>query len=202
RPEKAQTAKKRLEGSGNDPVVYSGGSEDWKKVCESDDVDLIYIATPWDLHVPMALYAMEQGKHVAIEVPAAVTLDECWQMVETSERTKKHCMMLENCCYDFFELLTLNMARQGYFGEIVHTEGAYIHQLVDLNFSKEGYWDMWRLKENFRDGNLYPTHGLGPVCQIMNVNRGDQVDYLVAVSTNDLTVGSKAKELAAADDFF
>lgn len=202
RPEKAEKARKTCQEHGHSPAVYSGGADEWKKVCDAADVDLIYISTPWDLHTPMAVYAMEQGKHVAIEVPAAVTLEECWQLVETSERTRKHCMMLENCCYDFFELLTLNMARQGYFGEIVHTEGAYIHELVDLNFSKNGYYDMWRLKENYRDGNLYPTHGLGPVCQIMNINRGDQMDYLVSVSTNDFTMGARARELAAKDDFY
>src|SRR5256885_12924884 len=99
---------------------------------------------------------MKRGKSVAMEVPAVTTIEECWQLVETSERTRKHCMILENCCYDFFELLTLNMARQGFFGDIVHGEGAYIHDLMDLNFSKTYYYDMWRLKENLRNGNIYP----------------------------------------------
>jgi predicted dehydrogenase len=151
----------------------------------------------------MALYAMEHGKHAFVEVPAAVTLDQCWQLVETSERTRKHCMMLENCCYDFFELLTLNMARQGYFGEIVHAEGAYLHNLLGLNFDKNGYWDMWRLKQNAtRNGNIYPTHGLGPLCQLMNINRGDKMDYLVSMSGNDFSMEKKAEELAGKDDFF
>jgi predicted dehydrogenase len=145
---------------------------------------------------------MEHGKHAASEVPAAVTLEECWQLVETSEKTKQHCMILENCCYDFFELLTLNMARQGYFGEIVHTEGAYIHHLLDSNFSKTGYYDMWRLKENMRNGSLYPTHGLGPIAQVLDVNRGDRMDYLVSVSSNDFMMGATAKELAAKDSFY
>lgn len=203
RPEKVEKAKKMLEGSAHKPALYSGSKDEWKKLCDRKDVDLIYIATPWDMHVPMAVYAMEQGKHVAIEVPAAVSVEECWQLVETSERTRKHCMMLENTCYDFFELLTLNMARQGFFGEIVHTEGAYIHNLLDWNFKKDGYWDMWRLKENAtRKGSLYPTHGLGPVCQIMNINRGDKMDYLVSVSSNDFMMGERAKELAAKDDFY
>ncbi|MGM0666308.1 MAG: Gfo/Idh/MocA family oxidoreductase, partial [Bacteroidota bacterium] len=158
-----------------EPELYSGDENIWKEMCQRDDIDLVYICTPWDLHTPMALYAMEHGKHVACEVPIARTLDEAWQLVETSERTKKHCMQLENCCYDFFELLTLNMARQGMFGDIVHGEGAYIHTLTGLNFDKfdnssphgSGYIDMWRLKENYgRNGNLYPTHGLGPVCQV------------------------------------
>lgn len=202
REEKVVAAKKLLEGSNHRPEMYAGNEDIWKALCEREDIDLVYIATPWQLHTPMAVYAMEQGKHVAVEVPAATTLEECWQLVETSERTRKHCMMLENCCYDFFELLTLNMARQGLFGEIVHGEGAYIHNLIDLNFSKEGYYDMWRLKENYRNGNLYPTHGLGPVCQVMNINRGDQMDYLVSVSSSDFTMGETAKELAAQDDFY
>ncbi|HLA59385.1 MAG TPA: Gfo/Idh/MocA family oxidoreductase, partial [Puia sp.] len=157
RPDKIMGIQKSLEGSVHKPAVYSG-KDDWKRLCEQNDIDLIYIATPWAMHTPMALYAMQHGKHVAVEVPAAVTVDECWQLVETSEQTRKHCMMLENCCYDFFEMLTLNLARQDFFGEIVHTEGAYIHNLSGLNFDKnKGYWDMWRLKENGkRNGNLYP----------------------------------------------
>lgn len=111
-------------------------------------------------------------------------------------------MILENCCYDFFELMTLNMARQGYFGEIVHTEGAYIHALLESNFEKEGYYDMWRLKENMRNGSLYPTHGLGPIAQVLDVNRGDRMDYLTSMSSNDFMMGAKAKELAATDGFY
>jgi predicted dehydrogenase len=203
RSSSVQKAQKMLDGTSHKPTLYSGSKDEWKKVCESKDIDAIYIATPWNMHVPMAVYAMEQGKHVFIEVPAAVTLDECWKLVETSERTKKHCMMLENCCYDFFELLTLNMARQGYFGEVIHAEGAYLHNLLDLNFKKDGYWDMWRLKENAnRNGNIYPTHGLGPVCQLMNINRGDKLDYLVSMSGNDFVMAKTAKELAAKDDFY
>ncbi len=182
---------------------YSGSKDAWKDMCENPDIDLIYITTPWSWHTPMAVYAMEHGKHAAVEVPAAKTIDECWQLVETSENTRKHCMMLENCCYDFFELLTLNMARQGFFGEIVHGEGAYIHNLLDLNFDKKGYAEMWRLKENqHRNGNLYPTHGLGPVCQIMDINRGDRMDYLVSMSSNDFMMAAEAKELAAGDPFY
>src|SRR5690606_10959110 len=203
RPEQAQKAKALLDGTSHNPDLYSGSENAWKEMVDRDDLDLIYIATPWDLHVPMAVYAMEAGKHTAVEVPAAKTIDECWELVETSEKTKMHCMMLENCCYDFFELLTLNMARQGYFGEIIHGEGAYIHDLVDLNFNKNGYEDMWRLRENYeQDGNLYPTHGLGPICQIMDINRGDQMDYLTSLSSNDFHMAAKAKELAAEDSFY
>jgi predicted dehydrogenase len=202
RPEKVAAAQKLLASSSHKPATYSGKADAWKQLVDRDDIDLVYIATPWQLHTPMAVYAMERGKHVAVEVPAATTLEECWQLVETSERTRKHCMMLENCCYDFFELLTLNMARQGFFGDIIHGEGAYLHNLVDLNFSKDGYQDMWRLKENFRNGNLYPTHGLGPICQVMNINRGDQMDYLVSVSSNDFTMAAHARQLAAQDSFY
>jgi predicted dehydrogenase len=204
RPEKANGAKKKLQDATKafNPEVYTGNEDEWKKMCERNDIDLVYIATPWHLHAPMAVYAMKQGKHVAVEVPAAVTLDQCWEMVETSEKTRKHCMILENCCYDFFELLTLNMARQGLLGEIVHCEGAYIHDLLKSNFSKTNYYDMWRLKENMRNGNLYPTHGLGPVAQVLNINRGDKMDYLVSMSTNDFSMAPVAKDLSAKDDFY
>lgn len=186
-------------------IAYSGSKDAWKHMCQNPQIDLIYITTPWAWHTPMAVYAMEHGKHAASEVPAAKTIDECWQLVETSEKTKKHCMMLENCCYDFFELLTLNMARQGFFGEIIHGEAAYLHDLLRLNFNKgqRGYAEMWRLKENMtRNGNLYPTHGLGPICQIMNINRGDKMDYLTSMSSIDFHMAAKAGELASVDDFF
>ncbi|HPK85721.1 MAG TPA: Gfo/Idh/MocA family oxidoreductase, partial [Bacteroidales bacterium] len=182
---------------------FSGSEEAWKGLCDDPDIDLVYICTPWAWHTPMAVYAMEAGKHVAVEVPAAKTVEECWQLVEVSERTKKHCMQLENCCYDFFELLTLNMARQGLFGDIVHGEGAYIHDLRwDYTYNKNGYADMWRLKENVRNGNLYPTHGLGPVCQIMNINRGDRMEYLTSLSSNDFVMGPEVEQLAGEDQFY
>ncbi len=182
---------------------YSGSDEAWKGLCDDPDIDLVYICTPWSWHTPMAVRSMEAGKHVAVEVPAARTVDECWQLVEVSERTNMHCMQLENCCYDFFELLTLNMARQGLFGEIIHGEGAYIHDLRwDFTYDKNGYADMWRLKENVRNGNLYPTHGLGPVCQIMNINRGDRMDYLTSLSSNDFAMGPELEQLAKEDPFY
>lgn len=202
RPEKAEEALKRIEGSAHRPELYSGHPEAWKKLCDRDDIDLVYIATPWELHAPMAVYAMEQGKHAAVEVPAAITLEECWQLVETSEKTRKHCMMLENTCYDFFELMTLNMARQGFFGEIIHGEGAYIHDFIPGIFSKEK-WNMWRFRHNAsRNGNLYPTHGLGPVCQVMDMNRGDKMEFMVSVSSNDFVMRDMAKDLAREDSFY
>ena len=203
-PDRVEAAQKTLEKMKRPRARAYSGEEGWKALCESKDVDLVYTPTPWHLHTPIALRAMNNGKHAATEVPAAVTMDECWQLVETSERTKRHCMMLENCCYDFFELLTLNMARNGMFGEIVHAEGAYIHDLSkDWLFNKNAYADMWRLKENAkRNGSLYPTHGLGPVAQCMDINRGDRMDYLVSVSSADFTLGEMAVAYAKNDPFF
>ena len=201
---KVEAAAKTLAGTVSHPELYADDAEAWKRMCEREDIDLIYICTPWRLHTPMAVYAMEHGKHVAVEVPAALTLAECWQLVETSERTRRHCKMLENCCYDFFELLTLNMVRQGFFGEIVHGEGAYLHHhVMEEEFDRNYYSEMWRLKENVkRNGNLYPTHGLGPICQAMNINRGDRLDFLSSVSTNDFSMGKMAADLAAKDAFY
>ena len=203
-PDRVTKAQKTLEKMGRPKAKEYSGDEGYKALCESKDVDLVYTPTPWHLHTPVALHAMRNGKHAATEVNVGETIDQCWEVVETSEKTKKHCMMLENCCYDFFELLTLNMVRQGLFGELVHAEGAYIHDLSkDYLFNKNAYADMWRLKENIgKNGNLYPTHGLGPIAQCMNINRGDKFDHLVSMSTNDFTLNNLAKEMAAKDDFF
>lgn len=204
RTDRIEKAQKILKNHGLPPAKAYGGSKDvWKELCLSNEIDLVYICTPWQLHTPMAVFAMENGKHAVSEVPAATTVDEAWQLVETSEKTKKHCMMLENCCYDFFELLTLNMVRQGFLGEITHVEGGYLHDLRDLDFSKNAYTDMWRLKHNqHRNGNLYPTHGLGPICQVLNINRGDRMEYLTSMSTNDFQLAIMAEELAAKDSFY
>jgi len=203
RAERTEAAKNMLKGTNHNPELYDGNEDIWKEMCRRDDLDLIYIATPWDTHTPMAVYAMEQGKHVAIEVPAATSLEECWQLVDTSERTKKHCVILENCCYDFFELLTLNMARKGFFGDIIHGEGAYIHSLAENIFSKTKNYKNYRLRENTKhNGNLYPTHGLGPICQIMNINRGDRMDYMTSMSSDDFMMGKMAEQLAESDPFY
>ena len=141
-------------------AAYGGAEDSWKQLVERPDLDLIYIVTDWNHHAPMALYAMEQGKHTAIEVPAAMNLDEIWALINTSERTKKHCMMLENCIYDFFEMNTLNMAQQGMFGEVLHVEGSYIHNLEEF---WPYYWNNWRMDYNQKNrGAVYPPHGLGP----------------------------------------
>lgn len=184
--------------------IYTGSEDSWKEMCSGNDLDLIYIVTPWDLHTPMAVFSMENGKHTAVEVPAAITIEECWQLVETSERTRKHCMMLENCCYDFFELLTLNMVRQGFFGEIIHGEGGYIHHIPQSSPPKPPeYADKWRLiQTQGRVGNYYPTHGLGPVCQAMNINRGDRFTYMTSMSCNDFILGKRIGELSKDDEFY
>jgi predicted dehydrogenase len=204
-PERVAKAQEIMAAAGQPgPAGYGDDEEHWKKLCERDDIDLVYACTPWRHHTPNAVYAMKHGKHIALEVPAAMTTDECWQLVDTAEQTQRHCMMLENCCYDFFELATLNMARNGVFGEIMHAECAYIHDLRWLKFEKEnGYQGMWRLKwSEGHTGNLYPTHGLGPVAQIMGINRGDRFDYLSSMSTKQTgmslyaenTFGSDSKE--------
>ncbi len=195
-PENVEKCQQVLRDKGIPEADTYTGKNDWKKICKRDDIDLIYICTHWDLHTPIAVYAMEHDKHVATEVPAALTIDECWELVNTAEKTRKHCMQLENCNYDFFEIATLNMAQQGLFGEIVHGEGAYIHDLRWLNFDEEnGYWDMWRLKHLEKtDGNTYPTHGFGPICHIMNIHRGDKLEYITSMSSNQFGMTAYAKE--------
>ena len=191
--EKIANSQKTLSNNKRKAAAEYSGEEDWKKMCERDDIDLVYNATPWELHVPIALYAMDHGKHVAIEVPAALTVKDCWALVDKAEEKQLHCMMLENCCYDFFELATLNMARLGLLGEIIHGEGAYIHDLRSSKFN--GYYKHWRLEfSKFHTGNPYPTHGLGPVAQIMGINQGDRMEYLSSVSTNQYGLQLWAKE--------
>lgn len=185
-PDRVEKAAKMVTDAGRKkPAMYSGSKEIWKKLCENKDVDLVYIVTDWDNHTPMAIYAMEQGKHAAIEVPAAHSLDQIWDLINTSERTRKHCMMLENCVYDFFELNTLNMAQKGLLGDVLHGEGAYIHNLKEF---WPYYHDNWRLDFNRRNaGDVYATHGLGPVCQVMDIHRGDNFTTLVAMDTKAAT---------------
>lgn len=200
--DRVEAAKKLVIAAGQpEPATFSKGDQAWMELCRRDDVNLVYSCTPWELHTPNAVYAMNQGKHVAVEVPAALTIDDCWQLVDTAEKTRRHCMMLENCCYDFFEMTTLNMARNGILGEIMHAECAYIHDLRWLKFDGEkGYQDMWRLKYSMKHtGNPYPTHGLGPVAQIMGINRSDKMDYLTSMSTNQVGMSLYAKNTFGED---
>jgi predicted dehydrogenase len=151
---------------------------------------------------------MEQGKHAVTEIPLALTIEECWDVVNTAERTRRHCIMMENVCYGDFQLNTLNMAQQGLFGEVVHVEAAYIHDLRvdymflertfverDGNIRPRGYWNYWRLKHNTeRNGSLYPMHGLGPVAQVLNINYGDKMNVLVAMGSDQFNMTAYAKK--------
>ena len=182
RPEQVEKCQGILKKAGvPEAVGYSGSEDAWKQLCERDDINLVYIATDWLHHAPMALYAMEHGKHVAIEVPAAMNMEEIWALINMAEKKQLHCMMLENCVYDFFELTTLNMAQQGVFGEVLHVEGAYIHNLEEF---WPYYWNNWRMDYNRKHrGDIYATHGMGPACQLLDIHRGDKMNYLVCMDT-------------------
>jgi hypothetical protein len=193
-------AQKTVEAAGQPkPTGYSRGDLDFKRMCQEEDLDLVYTATPWEWHVPVCVAAMENGKHAATEVPAAVTLEECWQMVEVAEKQKKHCVMMENCCYDRFEMMVLHMVRKGLLGELVHGECGYLHDLREVKFSKGGE-GLWRRAHAIkRDGNLYPTHGLGPTAQCMNINRGDQFEFMVSMSSKSRGLQEYQAQLPADD---
>jgi hypothetical protein len=186
-PEKVKRAQAAaVEGGQKEPAGYAAGERDFENLVKRGDLDLVYVATPWKWHVPMAVAAMKAGVHVGVEVPAAVTLDECWTLVDASEATRRHCVILENCCYGWSEMLVLQMARAGAFGELTHAECAYIHDLRALLFESRGE-GLWRRDEHWkRNGNLYPTHGLGPVALYMDVNRGDRFTRLVSMSSPSL----------------
>jgi len=183
RAERTDWATKKITEAGHPaPAVYTKGPHDFERLCETEDVDLVYNATPWEFHVPIMLAAMKNGKHTATEVPAAMTVDDCWAMVESAEKHKKHCVLMENCNYDRMEMMVYNIVRQGLFGEILHAEGGYLHDLRAIKFADEGegLWRRaWATKLN---GNLYPTHGLGPIANCLDINRGDRFDYLVSMS--------------------
>ena len=179
-PERVEKSQAILKKAGlPEATTYTGSEEAWKELCDRPDIDLVYIATDWARHAPMMIYAMQKGKHVACEVPAVTSLQEAWDVVNTAERTQRHCMMLENCVYDFFELTTLNMAQQGLFGEVLSAKGAYIHNLEPFWKYYEGNW---RLKFNQEHrGDIYATHGLGPACWVLNIHRGDRMEYLTSM---------------------
>ena len=179
-PERVEKSQAILKKAGlPEATTYTGSEEAWKELCDRPDIDLVYIATDWARHAPMMIYAMQKGKHVACEVPAVTSLQEAWDVVNTAERTQRHCMMLENCVYDFFELTTLNMTQQGLFGEVLSAKGAYIHNLEPFWKYYEGNW---RLKFNQEHrGDVYATHGLGPACWVLNIHRGDRMEYLTSM---------------------
>ena len=193
-PERVEKSQAILKNAGlPEAAGYSGAEESWKELCQRDDIDLVYIATDWKRHADMMVYAMEQGKHVACEVPAAMTMEQIWNVINTAERTQKHCMQLENCVYDFFELTTLNMAQQGVFGEVLHAEGAYIHQLEDFWNTYESDWRL-EYNKNHR-GDIYATHGMGPACQLLDIHRGDKMNYLVAMDNKAVSIPNYIKEV-------
>ncbi len=186
---KAQIDKalQRIEKAGKKaPATYGKNDLDFENMCKRDDIDFVYIATPWDWHVPMAVAAMKAGKHCGLEVPAAITIEGCWEIVNTSEKTRRHCMIMENCCYGFSEMLILNAVKSGLLGSLVHGECAYNHDLrsiINENRS-EGLWR--RIPHTKKDGNLYPTHGLGPLSNYLSINRGDRFDFMVSMSSPSL----------------
>src|SRR6478609_3672681 len=187
RKERAEKMAERVQKTaGNTPAVYGGSEDSWEEMIKRDDIDVVIIATPWEWHVPMAVAAMKAGKHVFVEVSAAVTIDQCWQLVDTSEVTQKHCVMLENCCYGESELFVLNMARNGVFGELTHAECSYIHNLRSMLFQLGTEGDWRREYHKKQNGNLYPTHGLGPVSQYLGINRGDRFKYIVSTSSPEI----------------
>jgi hypothetical protein len=200
-PEKVARASTWVVEAGQEkPAAYTSGPEDFRRLCDRPDLDLVYNATPWEWHVPICVAAMNAGKHAATEVPAATTVEECWQLVDVAERTGRHCVMMENCCYDRPEMLCLNLVKKGLLGEILHAEAGYLHDLRGVKFSNEGE-GLWRLAHAVRrNANLYPTHGLGPVSQCLDINRGDGFDYLVSVSSPSRGLQAYAATHLAADD--
>ncbi|MGA3097531.1 MAG: Gfo/Idh/MocA family oxidoreductase [Bryobacteraceae bacterium] len=199
--DKVDKAQARLEKAGKPaPALYHSSDRAYEKLVARDDVDLVAIATPWVWHVPMAVAGMKAGKHVAVEVPAARTIEDCWALVDTSEKTRRHCIQLENCCYGEDELMVLLMVRAGLFGDLTHAACAYNHDLRSILFSNEGE-GLWRRFENVqRNGNLYPTHGLGPVAHYMDINRGDRFEYVVSMSSLSLSLQAYRKEKIPSDD--
>ena len=200
-PEKVDLAVKLMRDAGhtNEPARFTGDPHAFEALVLRDDIDIVYTATPWQWHVPVCLAAMRAGKHAATEVPASYTIEECWKLVDTSERTRRHCIMMENCSYGYNELLVLNMVRAGAFGDVKHGGAAYNHDLRAILFENrdEGLWR--RAHHTLRNSNLYPTHGLGPIAAMMNINRGDRFDYLVSMSTPEMGLSKWRSDHAPKD---
>ncbi|MDX2182536.1 MAG: Gfo/Idh/MocA family oxidoreductase [Gemmatimonadaceae bacterium] len=183
-PDKAARANKMITDAGQPaPAVFAGTETGFEQLVQRDDIDLVYTATPWEWHVPVCLAAMRNGKHAATECNAGMTLRDLWALVDTSEATGKHCLQLENCCYGQSEMLVNRLVHAGVLGEVLHCEAAYLHDLREILFETrdEGLWRRaWHTKFN---GNLYPTHGLGPVSWYLDIHNGDRFDYLVSMSS-------------------
>jgi predicted dehydrogenase len=201
--DKVLKAQAKIERSGRQnysPALFDSNDHAFEQLVKREDVDLVIVATPWNWHVPMAVAAMKQNKHVAVEVPAARTIEECWELVNTSEATQRHCMMLENCNYGYNELLVLNMIRAGLLGELTHGAAAYNHDLRAALFSNQGEGVWRRLDHISRNGNLYPSHGLGPVANYMDNNRGDRFEYMVSMSSPAISLAAYRKDKVPAND--
>ena len=181
------------------PEGFSNDVLDFKRMCQRNDIDLIFNATPWEWHVPICLEAMKTGKHAATEVPAAYTIEDCWKLVDASERSGKYCVMMENCNYDKPEMMILNIVKQNLLGELLFAECGYLHDLRDVknDLNGEGIWR--RSHAMKRNGDLYPTHGLGPIAQCFDINRGNYFDYLVSFGTKTCGLHLYAVEQFGAD---
>ena len=200
-PEKVTSWQKKIVEKGRrEPVGYTRGPRDFERMCAEQELDLVFNATPWEWHVPIALSAMRNGKHSASEVPLAYTVDDCWALVEAAEKYRKHCVMMENCNYDRLEMLALHLARKGLLGDLLHGECGYNHDLRAIKFSREGEGLWRRAHATRRNGNLYPTHGLGPIAEAMGITRGNQLDYLVSMSGPSKGLFDWQREHLAADD--
>ena len=212
---RAEECQRFLREQGLKPADIYSGEKGYEELCKRPDIDLVYIATDWNHHYPVAKCAMENGKHAAVEVPSVMNLEQCWSLIDLSEKTRLHCFILENCCYDEYEMNALAMAQDGVFGEVIRAEGAYIHA---LDAFWKSYWKdpndndkdnlHWRLKYNKENrGDLYATHGLGPVAQCMDIHRGDRFTTLVAMDTESFfgkdwvgkTTGKECKEFRNGD---
>lgn len=191
-PEHAQRAAEFVtEAGAREPRQFTAGEEDYLNLLERDDIDAVIIATPWLWHVPMALAAMERGKAVAVEVPAATTVQGCWDLVETQERTGMPFMMLENVCYRRDVMAVLRIVREGLLGEMMHLQCGYQHDLRAVKFNPGAEFGpgangeaVWRTDHSIhRNGDLYPTHGIGPVANWLDINRGNRFDSLTSHAT-------------------
>lgn len=201
RPENAAKAAQMLAAAGQpEPAQYAGTERGFEQLVLRDDIDLVYTATPWEWHVPVCLAAMRAGKHAATECPAGITLRDLWALVDTSERTQRHCLQLENCNYGATEMLVNRLVHAGVLGEILHCEAAYLHDLREILFEArdEGLWRRaWHTR---MDANLYPTHGLGPVAWYLDIHAGDRFDYLVSMSSPEAGLTKHRAEHVAKDD--
>jgi predicted dehydrogenase len=200
-PEKVTAWQSKMRARGlREPVAYTRGPRDFERMCAEQELDLVFNATPWEWHVPISLAAMRHDKHAASEVPIACTVDDCWALVEAAERYRKHCVMMENCNYDRLEMLGLNLVRKGMLGELLHGECGYNHDLREIKFSRDGEGLWRRAHATRRNGNLYPTHGLGPIAEAMGITRGNQLDYLVSLSGPSRGLQRWQDEHLAVDD--